>query len=171
MNTIKRKLPFVCFAGLMILLLSVGGCGGSGSSKEAPDFTLMDLSDNEISLKEHRGKVVLIDFFATWCPPCQYSIPELIKMQNEYGEKGLVILAISLDDPAKTNKRFLRAFKEKFRMNFTVLRGTERVVRDYFGSGEVGLPTSFLVNREGMIAGKHVGYAPEAIKDSIKKLI
>ena len=113
MNKMNRTELSVFISGLMIMLFLLGGCGGSDSPKEAPDFTLKDLSDNQVSLQDHRGKVVLVDFWATWCPACQYSIPDLIRMQNEYEDKGLVILAISLDDPDKANNSFLKAFKDK----------------------------------------------------------
>lgn len=147
-------------------------CGSEGdASAKAPDFTLEDLSGNAVSLEDYRGKVVLVDFWATWCPPCRQSIPELVRLQESYAGQGLVILGISLDDPGRANNAFLQAFKKKYRMNYPVLRGNERVARDYFGDGQMGIPTMFVVNREGRIVDRHVGFKPGAVERSLKSVL
>jgi len=165
-NEKKWMMPLIGIAALLV----VGGGGVACSSpKKAPDFTLKDLSGNEISLADHKGRVVLVDFWATWCPACRYAIPDLVRMQEKYADQGLVILAVSLDDPAKANNAFLKAFKEKNRMNFPVLRGDRQVVTDFFGSGEIGLPTFFVIDRKGRLVDSHTGFAPQAIEKSVKK--
>ena len=73
----------------------------------APDFSLPDLSGKTVSLEQFRGKVVLLDFWATWCPPCRMTIPLLINLQEQYGKKGLIILGVSIDDPRKVKDKDL----------------------------------------------------------------
>lgn len=147
-------------------------CGSEDdTSVQAPDFTLNDLSGDAVSLEDYRGKVVLVDFWATWCPPCLRSIPELVRLQEHYADKGVVILGISLDDPGRTDNASLQAFKQKHRMNYPVLRGNQRVARDYFGDGEMGIPTMFVVNREGRIVDRHVGFNPGAVEESLQRVL
>jgi len=158
--------------GLMFLLGLTGACSeADGTSVKAPDFTLEDLSGKSVSLEDYRGKVVLVDFWATWCPPCRLSIPELVRLQESYAGQGLVILGISLDDPGQADNAFLQAFKEKFRMNYPVLRGNQRVARDYFGEERMGIPTMFVVNREGRIVDRHVGFKPGVLEKAVQKIL
>ena len=157
---------------LAFLIGLLCACGSEDdTSVKAPDFTLKDLSGRAVSLEDYRGKVVLVDFWATWCPPCRSSIPELVRLQESYAGQGLVILGISLDDPGRADNASLRAFKDKYRMNYPVLRGDLRVARDYFGDGEMGIPTMFVVNREGRIVDRHVGFNPGAVKKSLQKVL
>ncbi|HIC84959.1 MAG TPA: TlpA family protein disulfide reductase, partial [Desulfobacterales bacterium] len=106
--------------GLAIVLLvsffHVGaGCKGEAESGPvAPNFSLSSIEGDRISLKDFRGSIVLIDFWATWCPPCRMSIPELVRLQREYEDEGLVILGVSLDDPAQA-QTFLQELTETVR--------------------------------------------------------
>lgn len=157
---------------LAILLLGVSACNHTENSfRPAPHFTLKDLEGRRVSLNEFDGKIVLLDFWATWCPPCRQSIPELIKLQDRYGDEGLVIVGVSLDDPARASDRALQDFIEKNRMNYPVLRGEEAVVRDYFGNEKIGIPTMFVINREGEIVDRHVGFVPGAVEESLAKVL
>ncbi len=164
-----RRIPILL--GLTVLLTM--GCGnGSGAGKPAPDFLLEDISGGKVSLKGLRGKVVIIDFWATWCPPCLMSIPELVGLQEKYRENGLTIVGISVDDPGQVSDRDLAAFMEKTRINYPVARVNGRVLRDYFSNdGNMAIPTMFLVDRQGMMVEKKVGFAPGSVEKSIKKLL
>ena len=137
----------------------------------APDFTLEDLSGKKVSLADHRGRFVLIDFWATWCPPCLKSIPELVELHKKYKEKGLVVLGISLDDPGQVDNNLLAAFKEKHRIDYVILRGSEGVLQDYSGAQGMSIPTMFFVDREGKIVEKLVGFMPGRVEISLKKLM
>jgi peroxiredoxin len=154
-----------------ICLLGIG-CNQDGDTlPKAPDFTLEDLSGNSVSLKQFRGQIVFLDFWATWCAPCRFSIPELVDLQKRYGDQGLVVLGISLDDPQMFNNAYLSEFKKQFKMNYRVLRATMKVAQDYFGTEPMAIPTLFVIDREGRIVAKHVGFEPGAAERSLKKLL
>src|SRR5580692_8889104 len=118
-----------------------------------PELTLKDLDGKDISLSEYKGKVVLVNFWATWCEPCQVEIPWLIEMQAKYGPKGFVILGIALDEEGKsavapyvTKERF-NVNGQKLPMTYKILIGNDEAA-DKFG-GLFGYPTSVLISRDG----------------------
>jgi len=121
----------------------------------APEVTFKNLEDKEIPLSEYRGKVVLVNFWATWCEPCQVEIPWLIEMQQKYSGKGFTILGVDVDDEDNTTvAKFLEKERfdvngQKLPMNYPVMRGNDAVA-DKFG-GLLGYPTSFLISRDGKI--------------------
>lgn len=153
------------------LFLSIGCQKDVGANPTAPGLSLSDLSGNTISLEEARGKVVLLDFWATWCPPCRMSIPELIKLQEKFGEKGLVILGVSMDDPRKITDKDLRAFKKQLQINYTILRANRQVLKDYFGNEAISIPTMFIIDREGKIRDKLVGFRPGTLEKSVGEIL
>jgi len=162
----------ICVLLFLTTFLLFHGCSKESNAwQTAPDFTLADLSDQTVSLKDYRGNIVLLDFWTTWCPPCRESIPELVDLQNRYRDQGVVILGISMDDPSQFNNRYLMAFKEKFRINYTILRANGQVARDYFGASNMAIPTLFVVNRKGKIVDKFVGFRPGDVERSLKKLL
>ena len=133
----------------------------------APDFSLKDLSGQTVTLEQYRGKVVLLDFWATWCPPCRMTIPMLIKLQEKYREDGLVILGISIDDPQQMTDKDLLYFKKMSKINYPILRYNQKVMKDYFEGQRVSIPTMFVVDRNGKIRDMIVGYAPDPLKKSL----
>ncbi len=137
----------------------------------APDFSLSDLSGHMASLEQHRGSVVLLDFWATWCPPCRMSIPEIIKLQEKFREKGLVIFGISMDDPQMVTDEQLRVFKEKVGINYSVLRVNRQVLQNYFGDEQISIPTMFVIDRDGKIRDKLVGFRPGALEKSVSEIL
>jgi len=157
---------------LVALTVSLSGCtsrGGAGGP--APDFSLKDTYGKTVSLKDMRGKYVIIDFWATWCPPCLMSIPELVSLHGKYREKDLVVLGISLDDPDKVDTGEMIRFMEQHRIGYTILRANEKVVQDYSGADGMPIPTMFFVDREGRIVEKLVGFVPGRVEKSIKRLL
>jgi cytochrome c biogenesis protein CcmG, thiol:disulfide interchange protein DsbE len=149
-------------AGLA-LLSSVAGCksggqkaGGSAESAGAPpesSFVLANLDGTTATLDQYKGKVVLVNFWATWCQPCQTEIPWLIEFNEKYGPKGLVILGVSMDEEGKKvvepfvkNQRFTVAGHPE-PMNYQIVLGDDKAA-DKFG-GLIGLPTSMLYSRDG----------------------
>ena len=117
----------------------------------APKFRLQDIAGRPLELSDYRGKVVLLDFWATWCTPCRWQVPELVELQAKYRTRGLRVIGISMDDEAKP----VRVFYKDFEMNYPVAMGGDPVA-DLFGRVP-GLPTTFLIGRDGRIHDKHVG--------------
>jgi peroxiredoxin len=122
---------------------------------KAPDFTLQTLNDSSYTLSNLRGKVVLINFWATWCGPCRMEIPEFNELHKSYNEKGLEILGISVSD----NKNQLKNFAKSFAVDYPLLYGSTRdmnkIMKDY--GGVYAVPSTFLVGKKGSIVWKYPG--------------
>jgi cytochrome c biogenesis protein CcmG/thiol:disulfide interchange protein DsbE len=127
--------------------------GGLGTSEHslAPDFSLPDLTGQRLDLSSYRGKVVLLDFWATWCGPCLEEIPHFVELQNTYGDQGLQIIGVSMDDGPEP----VRDFYQRFKMNYPVVMGNAKTGELY--GGVLGLPIAFLIARDGRITAKHIG--------------
>lgn len=119
--------------------------------KSAPEFTRTDLSGRKIDLKSYRGKVVLLNFWATWCAPCQVELPRFEAWQKKYGSEGLQILAVSMDDGDASVRRTVRRLK----LDFPVLMGDAHLGESY--GGVLGLPVTFLIDRHGVVVAKIQG--------------
>jgi thiol-disulfide isomerase/thioredoxin len=132
----------------------------------APPFLLNDLDGNPISTAAYHGKVVLINFWATWCPPCNEEIPEMIALANKYKDT-LQIIGVSMDDdPPETVRAFARAKK----MNYPVVMGSDKLSDEY--GGIPALPTTFVLDTNGRVVQKHMGlYPPEVYDDEIHALL
>ncbi len=144
---------------------SPGSAMSNAGSGKAPTFTLPDIDNKQVSLSDFKGKVVVLDFWATWCPPCRKEIPDFINLQKEYGSKGVQFVGIGLDDAGK-----LRAFAQQYQMNYPVLVGTQDIAMKY--GGIQGIPTTFIIDRSGTVVSKFEGYRPRQVfEDEIKKLL
>jgi thiol-disulfide isomerase/thioredoxin len=119
----------------------------------APDFTLKDLSGKDVSLSDYKGKVILVNFWATWCIPCLSEIPELIDMQQKYGPKGFVILGLAMDEEGKSvvapwvDKQRFDVNGQKVQMNYPILLANDDAANKF--GGLIGYPTSVLITRDG----------------------
>jgi cytochrome c biogenesis protein CcmG/thiol:disulfide interchange protein DsbE len=121
-------------------------------NRMAPDFTLHDVSGNAVKLSDLRGKVVLLNFWATWCPPCKIEIPWFIEFQQTYGERDFAVLGVSLDEDGwKSVEPFVKASK----VNYRVMVDNGDVAALY--GGVTSLPATFVVDRSGRIAAAHTG--------------
>ena len=123
------------------------------STSLAPALTLVDLGGNKIDTSSYAGKVVLINFWAAWCTPCAEEIPQFIALQDKYRAQGLQVIGISMED----RNSALRDFYRKYKMNYPVVAGNEKIAEAY--GGILGLPTSFLIGRDGRIRAKYPGLA------------
>lgn len=138
----------------------------SGDHPLAPAFSLTDLSGRKLSLADNKGKVVMLDFWATWCGPCRIEIPGFVELQNRYREQGFVIIGVSMDDGPEP----VREFYQQYKMNYPVAMGDDRLGELY--GGIFGLPTTFLIGRDGRIYAKHVGATQVSVfEEEIKKLL
>jgi len=126
----------------------------------APDFSLSDLSGQKLSLSAYGGKVVLLDFWATWCEPCREEIPHFVELQNKYRDQGLQIIGISMDDDPKP----VRKLYEKFKMNYPVVMGNAKTGELY--GGILGLPIAFVIGRDRRIYTRHTGATDIPVFDS-----
>jgi len=160
---------------ILFCLMLISACRAIDDGKvltgPAPNFKLEDISGKALSLEDVKGKIVLVDFWATWCGPCVMSIPELVDLQEKYKSKGVVVVGITVDDD-KVSKGELLAFKKKMRINYPILRANNKVYEDYFGrTSGFSIPTLFVIDREGKVRDRFVGFKPGAVEKSVQSLL
>ena len=123
-------------------------------AKPAPlDYTLRDVTGEEVDLISYKGKVILLNFWATWCGPCKIEIPWFVEFQETYGDKGLVVLGLSVDDTPEQ----MRPFIAEYQVNYPMLVGLGREDFQEAYGPVWGLPITFMIDREGTLCRKHIG--------------
>jgi peroxiredoxin len=132
------------------------------------DYTLKDMLGRDVKLSAFKGKVIILDFWATWCAPCKVEIPGFVDLQQRYGDKGLAILGVSADDPIEK----LKPFADEYKMNYPVFVGLGRDdIQDEYGP-MWALPTTFVIGRDGKVCSRHTGYkSKDAFEREIKGLL
>ena len=120
--------------------------------KRAPDFALKDSNGTQVKLSDYRGKVVLLNFWATWCGPCKIEIPWFIEFEQKFKDQGFAVLGVSMDEDGW---EAVKPYIANRKINYRVLLGDERV-GDLYGGIE-SLPSTFIIDREGKIASVHIG--------------
>lgn len=154
---------------LAVMAMGQGGEGSELEGKPAPDFTLKNLEGQQVSLANQKGNVVVIDFWATWCPPCRASLPHLQEVSDnkEYSDEGLKVYAVNLREKPETIKTFMKNNK----LSFPVLLDDGTVADKY---GVEGIPTTAIVGRDGKVTNVFVGYGPgsaEKLEQAIEKAL
>lgn len=156
----------VLVAWIILRHPSIANPGRASEPRPAPDFSLTDLSGQKLSLSSYRGKVILLDFWATWCDPCKAEIPHFVDMQDRYGPQGLQVIGLSMDD----DEQLVRDFRQQFKMNYPVAMGNPDLASQY--GGILGLPITFTIDREGRIVSRHIGATDPAVFEAeVRRLL
>lgn len=143
---------------LLILGSLLAGLLLAGASQvladKAPDFALQDLNGKTVKLADLKGKAVILDFWATWCPPCRAEIPDLNTLYKEYKKKGATIVGVALDEGGKA--AILEGMKKyKLTLDYPILIGTQDISKQYGGIDAI--PTTFVLDKKGNIVNKYIG--------------
>jgi peroxiredoxin len=139
----------------------------SKDRKEAPDFELKDINGKTVKLSDFRGKAVMVDFWATWCGPCQIEIPWFMDFERKYKDQGFVVIGVAMDDEGWP---VVKPFIEQMKVNYRVVIGNDRTA-DLYGGIEA-LPTTIIIDRDGKVASTHVGLAgKQDFQDAIEKVL
>jgi peroxiredoxin len=157
--------------------MALAGCGSTtvraavksnNDRKVAPDFALKDGDGKTVHLSDYKGKVVLLDFWATWCAPCKIEIPWFMEFEQQYKDKGFAVLGVSMDEDGWT---VVKPYLQQLKINYRIVLGNDKV-GDAYG-GVDSLPTTLLIDRQGRVAATHVGLSggKEDFKNDIVNLL
>ena len=156
LNCLKNKL--LLYSAVLSLIFSSSVALAECKFNNLPadlSFTLQDVAGNDVLLSDYLGKVILLDFWATWCAPCRIEIPGFIELLDQYELEGFAVLGISIDDSVES----LEFYMEEMAMDYPVLIGAGRDdVKDSYGP-LVGFPTTYLIDRSGNICQQHIGFS------------
>jgi thiol-disulfide isomerase/thioredoxin len=138
-----------------------------GSRKAAPEFALKDVNGKTVNLSEYKGKVVLLNFWATWCGPCKIEIPWFIDFEQKYKDRGFAVLGVAMDDEGR---EIVKPYIEKSKINYRIVLGDDSVATMYGGIDS--LPTTFVLDKDGKIASTHVGLVSKSdYENEIQQLL
>jgi len=150
-------------------LQGTGGTLNDGQAlvnRRAPEFARKALDGSTVDLKSYRGKIVLLDFWATWCAPCLVEMPTFARWEKEYGPQGLTVIGVSLDDDEATARKAVN----KLKPGYTIVMGDAKLGTLY--GGVMGLPLIFLIDEDGVVRARFQGETdPKAIESAIKRLL
>lgn len=134
-------------------LIAVSACAAVVTAESAPDFVLKDLNGATVQLSQLKGKVVFLDFWASWCPPCRQSIPIVEKLHEKMKGQSVIFLGINIEGDANAARKFAASKG----MQYPVLIGDEKVARDY---RVTGIPAFFIIDQNGAVVRQYTGYRP-----------
>ena len=162
-----RKSIFLKVLVIILPLFLLNACSESGPriASAAPDLSLRDMQGNTVQLSSYKGKVIILDFFATTCPPCREEIPDFVELQKQYADKGFVMIGVSLSGIGD-----VKPFAERLGMNYTVLIATRSAIEAY---GPIrAIPLTYVIGKDFNIAKKYIGFRPkEVFENDIKELL
>jgi peroxiredoxin len=168
----------VLLAGTVCLALFLGACSSSHKAaaasvkpekerKRAPEFELKDADGKVVKLSDYKGKIVLLNFWATWCGPCKIEIPWFMEFEQKNKDRGFAVLGVAMDDDGW---EAVKPYISQHRVNYRVLLGSDSIAQKY--GGVDSLPTTFLLDRDGKIAAVHVGLVSKGdYQDEINHLL
>ncbi|MEO7166457.1 MAG: TlpA disulfide reductase family protein [Chthoniobacterales bacterium] len=155
---LKSIVPLLFFVGLAFSAWPLTASGAEKKEpRSAPNWELKDVEGKPVKLSDYKGKVILLNFWATWCPPCRDEIPDLIALQQRYAPQGLVVIGMSVD---RGGAEMVRRFATKMGINYPVVMADQKTAASYGDFSAI--PTSFFINRKGEIVGERGGAADEA---------
>ncbi len=131
-----------------------------------------EVSSEQISLADYKGKIVLLDFWATWCPPCRAGIPDLVELKKEYGDKGFEIIGISVDGITRggATVKDVVPFIGQFKINYPIVHGDNQIIQNY--GGIRAIPTSFVLDKDGKVVSRYEGLIDKSTYEKdIKKIM
>jgi peroxiredoxin len=163
-----RRFKFAKVMVVVAMLFLLGACQGRAMEigATALDFSINDTDYNAVSLANYKGKVIILNFFATWCPPCRAEIPDFIDMQTEYASKGVVFIGVSTEGVG-----LLREFAARLGINYPLLSDTSRKAFTRYGPIR-GVPTTYIIDKDFKIARVYIGARPRAVVErDIKELL
>ena len=131
---------------------------GQYSSTLAPEFALPDLEGNTVRLSDFEGKVIILDFWATWCPPCVQEMPHFVELYEKYRDDGFQMIGIALSSGSAKD---IKKFTTEHGINYLILMGNREVARKY--GGIRAIPTTFLIDRQRRILKRYIGYRPKEV--------
>lgn len=152
---------------ILLILLPVNLYALPQTGKPAPDFKTVTTSGQTVTLDNYKNRVLLLDFFASWCIPCRTSVPHLVELNRKYGKQGFQILGISADE----SERGLLAFSDRYGINYPLAMADNTIQKAY---GIRSLPVMFIIDRNGKIDQVYMGFSNDiarAMEDRIKKLL
>lgn len=160
----KTRSLIIVLAALSALLSGAASAMKVGDA--APDFARADLSGKQVQLSKHRGKLVLLNFWASWCAPCREEMPTFSKWQKDLQAKGLQVIGVSMDDDVAEVKKFLAQHP----VSYPIVMGDAKLA-EHFG-GVLGLPLSYLIDAQGRVVARYQGEADLAkMEAELKKLL
>ena len=144
--------------------LHVATARAEGSGRAAPSFGVRTLDGKMFRMSENRGRPVVLDFWATWCGPCRASMPHLARIQERYGDAGLVVIGLSVDEEGPA---VVRRYAERLRIHFRLAMADEKLLDQYGPIRQI--PTTFFINRRGEVVRRTVGYLDAETLDAYVK--
>ena len=160
----NRTNQWIIFVLLLVMIVHLPYCSEKKSEslntnlQSAPDFILTDLNGRSGRLSDYRGKVIILDFWATWCAPCRLLIPLFKDLYSKYRDSGFEVIGVAMD---RGGEKVVKPFVEKHEIDYPNFIGNQEVVRNY--GGLRGIPTTFVITKEGRIYKKYVGVPPNPL--------
>ena len=168
MKSCCARLCFFCFVALLLVVVASPAFAVLQKGQQAPPINVVTTAGQPLSLANYKGRVLILDFFATWCYPCKEAIPHLLNLNRKYGKQGLQILGMSVDDGSD---KVVKSFIAERKINYPVTLVNEDLQADY---GLRSVPTIYVISKQGIVAEKFQGYSDDvarALENAVKRLL
>src|SRR5581483_9999638 len=167
-NAVAVFLISICFLGL----LTMAGCGGNNqeTANSVPDYVIPTTDGQKIQLSQYRGKVVVVDFWAPWCGPCRAETPHLVKIANDYKDKGVVVIGLSIPDP-RTQDGQVEQFVKDFKINYTIGFAPDGMFEKFDSVGDGPIPQTLVFGRDGRKILQTAGFDPMQDGEKLQRAV